>query len=633
MKKRRMTVALGLAIAVPVLSVLWGMLAAAGAQIGMGGGFGEEEILKAEVSAYCSCAAAAAGDTVDVLLVLGMPPNFHVQINEFLDAYLPEPGAFHLQDTRILRTATWKEDTVLKDGSALLVRLGIREDAPPGPVSVEIALGYQGCMETPTFACFAPSEAKTSFDLEILPAGSEPRRANEDIFASYTASAGSGSSQTQPATLAEQNEPSTGGLSGKLEGALAKGSLLAFLLVFLGGILSSLTPCVYPMIPITISYVGGRARNKAEGFFLSLFFVLGLAVMYSALGLLAAATGTVFGSAMQSPIAMAVVAIVFTTMGASMLGAFDIALPSEVETKLSSSAMRGGIVGAVLMGMVTGLVAAPCVGPVLIVLLTYVGQTGNLFFGFTLLFTYAIGLGLLFLVLGTFAGALNALPGAGSWMESVKKGFGVVLMAMAIYYLRTIVGTQFARLLYAILLVATGIGAGALRPMGEARGTRVALGRTFAILALTAGLVVFVQWLAIALEVPKSLGLAATGIAAKPRTEAGIPWKINDEAALQQAKVEKRPVVQDFYADWCAACIELDEKTWIDPAVVEEAKRFVPVKMDFTKNDEFSKQARKRYRVVGMPTVIFYDSNGQEAARFSGFKPPGEVLEIMRSIH
>ena len=392
------------------------------------------------------------------------------------------------------------------------------------------------------------------------------------------------------------------------------------------------------MIPITIGYVGGRARNRAHGFFLSLFFVLGIAIMYSALGIVAASTGSVFGSAMQSPIVLIVVAVIFTAMGASMLGAFELALPSGLQGRLTEGSMqRGGTIGAVLMGMVTGLVASPCVGPVLVVLLTFVAQTGSVLLGFWLLFTFASGLGVLFLILGTFAGAISSLPQAGGWMDTVKHVFGFILIAVAIYYLRTLIGPTATGLLAGVYLLGLGLVLGGWVRLhaGTSTGRRLvrsALGALFAL----AGVLVLAAWTAVLVGaplalrggplLPKSLSTISTLAAIEPE------WRVNDEAALEQARLEGRPVIQDFYADWCAACIELDERTWNDPEVLAETRRFTAVKMDFTHRDEFSRAATERYEVRGMPTVILYDSAGNEAARFVGFKSARDVLAVLRSI-
>jgi thiol:disulfide interchange protein DsbD len=277
-------------------------------------------------------------------------------------------------------------------------------------------------------------------------------------------------------------------------------------------------------------------------------------------------------------------------------------------------------------------VASPCVGPVLVVLLAFVAETGNLFFGFWLLFTFACGLGMLFLLLGTFAGAISALPQAGGWMDTVKHVFGVILIAMAIYYLRNILPPAVTRFLLGVFLATVGVYTGAFNPLPESPPKMLLFRKSVGILVFLTGTVVFLAWLVGVVGFPLAGGPALSAGPAGAPAHAEPAWRAGDEAALSDARAQGRPVVQDFWATWCAACIELDEKTWSDPRILAESERFAMVKMDYTRSDETSKAGRERYKVVGMPTVIFYDGHGQEVRRFSGFKGPDEVLAIMQSI-
>jgi thiol:disulfide interchange protein DsbD len=604
------------------------------------------------VNAYLSHAALAPGGSGTLLVTLEVAPTFHVQINDFLEILLPEDSPFSLGPWVATELQIWHEEHVLAGKTALKFPITVKEDAPPGPIEIASTFCYQGCVEAPTYACYPPGEVPFALSIEILPEGGEGQLAHTEIFAAHGGLiAGGPAAAATPGDTGEEEVQEPRDLTARLEGALASGSLLAFLLVFVGGILSSFTPCVYPMIPITISFVGGRARSRMHGFVLSLFFVLGIAIMYSALGLVAASTGSIFGAAMQSTAVMVVVAIIFVAMGASMLGAFDLTLPSSMQGKMAAGAQKGGIIGAILMGMVTGVVASPCIGPVLVVLLTFVAKSGSLLMGFWLLFTYACGLGMLFLVLGTFAGAISALPGAGAWMDTVKHVFGVVLIGMAIFFLRTVLGAQFTRFLVGVYLVLVGVFMGALTPLSESPPAGRLLRKSIGILIFISGTLIFLLWLTTVTGAAAVFGLgtgghpagiqAASGVAGIPGAPGGTPaasahpgpaWRINDAGALEDAKAAGKPAVQDFYADWCAACVELDEKTWSDPAVIEEAQRFVAIKMDFTKRGEFSKTATARHAVRGMPTVIFYDSGGNEVTRFFGFKDPAKVLDIMRTV-
>lgn len=215
-----------------------------------------------------------------------------------------------------------------------------------------------------------------------------------------------------------------------------RGVLSALLLVFLAGFLSSLTPCVYPLIPITISVFGASgAKSRGHGFVLSVVYVLGIALTYSLLGVMAASFGSVFGGAMQHPVVILGLVALFVVLGLSSAGLFDLRLPGDLQTRLSGVG-GAGLLGSFLMGLVAGIIAAPCVGPIVAGVLLYVASKQDVWLGGGMLFVFALGLGVIFLVLGTFSSLIQRLPRAGGWMESVKVVFGVVFFGMALYYLR-----------------------------------------------------------------------------------------------------------------------------------------------------------------------------------------------------
>ena len=239
-----------------------------------------------------------------------------------------------------------------------------------------------------------------------------------------------------------------------------KGYVIAFVLVFFWGVLLSFTPCVFPMIPITISVIGAKGiGNPLKGFVLSLFYVLGIAITYAILGLVAASTGSAFGAAMQKPIVLWAVVIIFFVMSLSMFGLFELQLPTAFTSKIGDlgSKNKGGIIGAFLFGIVAGAIAGPCITPVIFGLLTFVAQSGNLLLGFFLFFTLALGMGMLFIFIGTFPGLLASLPKSGKWMDEVKKLMGLILLGAAIYYLKLLVSLKILLLISSIILISLGI--------------------------------------------------------------------------------------------------------------------------------------------------------------------------------
>jgi thiol:disulfide interchange protein DsbD len=635
--------------------------------------------LKVPVRAQLSHATLQAGGEATLALVYEIPRDAHIQVNEFLYVQAKDGEPFTIGEGRRSATVQFEGEPVYAVRLVSWHRVHVAKHLASGRHTLKLVAGYQGCFEKPVFACFPPVDLELEVPVEIVPAGAAEQKINEAFFAkaprdlppaSGVAAAGTASGETGGGAAAEGEtggdatgstgdvrggasdltgavsgdrsgsgdaEGATGsavalpeqtGLAGKLQQALAKRSLLAFLLVFLGGIATSFTPCVYPMIPITISYIGGRARSRLQGFLLSLVFVLGIAVMYSALGVIAAVTGSLFGGIMQSTPVLIGVAVVFFAMGASMLGAFDLALPSGLQSKLQGGP-RTGVLGAFFMGMVTGIVASPCVGPVLVVLLAGVAAVGSIPLGIAFLFTFALGLGLLFLAIGTFAGMLSSLPQAGGWMDTVKHVFGVILLAMGIYFLRGVLGPSLTLLAAGAFLVFVGVFTGAFHPLSEEPGHRRMAGKAFGLVVLLVG-----GFLLLA-GVGRIMGI---GLAAAPALTSGPAapghgnWLTDDAAGLAQAKTAGKPAVLDFWADWCGACKELDHKTWSDPEVRRELERFVAVKLDLTAKNEANQAKLATYGVPGLPTVIFFDASGREMTRFFGFKPPRDVLDLMRKV-
>jgi len=411
-------------------------------------------------------------------------------------------------------------------------------------------------------------------------------------------------------------------------GALRGGNLwLALLLAFVAGVLTSLTPCVYPMIPITISYVSGRAEGKRmNGFLISLVLVLGIAVTYSVLGVVAGATGALFGAITQHPAVQGLVFVVLVAIGLSMLGAFEIALPASWLQKLQ--VRRKGYLGALVVGLTIGFVAAPCVAPILVVMLTWISQSGDLLLGFVLMFVYALGMGVLFVLIGTFSNII--LPRSGVWMEWLKKIFAFVLFLVAVFFAEGLLDSIWPSLFdvtLGALLVLFGAVLGAFHRLERDAGWWLLLGKTAGVLLVAAGLVVF------ALGFLGPLPPASLTETSPAGVQSGVPWVWGLDTGLRRAELQGLPVLIDYWADWCVACIELDHGTFSDARVATELGRFVPVKVDGSDvNDPGFLEAKQRFGVVGLPTVIILDAQGAEARRFTQFLDADTVLGYLREV-
>jgi thiol:disulfide interchange protein DsbD len=404
---------------------------------------------------------------------------------------------------------------------------------------------------------------------------------------------------------------------------LAKSSLLLFFLVFLAGFLTSLTPCVYPVIPIVMGFVGSRSAGKRlRGFMLSVFFVLGLALVYSMLGVIAAKTGSLIGISLQSPVVVIIISAIFIIMGLSLAGLFTIPVPASLTTKVGQGTKRQ-FGGAFILGGLSGIIAAPCVGPVLIALLSWISQTGDLFLGFLLTFTFSLGLGVIFLLVGTFSGLVSALPKGGKWMESVKTLFALLLIGGGFYILKSILPEWLSFTLWGFFLIATSVFIGLFDRLDPGH-IKEKVFKLVKVMIFLVGAFLFYKGIEIKFFPPPDASIVKSQ---------QLNWMARLDVAKKAAREEKKLIMIDTYADWCFACKELERKTFSKPMVFQRLKDFVLVKLDFTKNTEENKRLRKAYRVIGMPTVIFLNDKAKEIKRFSGFMNEKQFLKFLDSLN
>lgn len=395
-----------------------------------------------------------------------------------------------------------------------------------------------------------------------------------------------------------------------------RGTVWLFLAAFGFGFLTSLTPCVYPMIPITLSIFGARGKDVSKGRAIGLAtaYVGGMGVTYATLGVTFALIGKAgdFGTQLANPWIVFPLVILFLALAASMFGAFDLNLPSSLQAKLNQVGGQG-FGGAFAMGLVGGLIAAPCTGPFLAGLLASVSTTGNAGLGAALLFTYAIGMGVLFWVLAAFA---LSLPKSGRWMEGVKSAGGIGLLFAAIYYLkpfipwiRTLGSPAYWFLAIAFGLAVLGILLGAIHlsfhgPWGE-RGRKA-----FGVAMVLAG----------------ALGLWMWWMTPKHR----LPWTYDEAAAFERARSEGKGVMVDFSATWCNPCEELELTFGDDDVYSEITANFVPLKFDVTTDNDENTAKKVRYDSVTLPSVIFMSADGKVLGRVRKMMEPDEILTIIK---
>jgi len=477
---------------------------------------------------------------------LSLPPKYHVYSDSIKINILKSKSTLVMQSLNI------KPEIEFYDKFSKRTRKGIQEKAElqikmmlknlhfEDEHEIQLDLTYQACSDQ---FCLLPTHKTITQAIELKTAEQKKITFSEAI----------------------------GSLS--IEDLIRERSWLAFLFIFFAGILTSFTPCIFPMIPITLSILGSQtitessgSRKKSRGFLVSLLYVHGIATTYSLLGLLAAKTGTLFGSLLSNPIAVVTIALIFVLMALSLFDVYEIQVPIFIRSRLGNKKVSQNYVGAYISGLIAGLVASPCVGPVLVALLAYVAQSRNMFLGFTLLFTYAMGLGLIFIVLGTFSHLLVHLPRSGPWMVRVKKAFGVILILMACYYVYPLAKNYF--------------------------------------------------------------------MMTTMQTKDYQGWHAFTDQKLKE-NLGKNVIIIDFFADWCEACAELDKYTYSNLEVKAKLSHAVLLKVDATQENATVTPVLQKYGVVGLPTVIFIEKDGTVRTDLSltGYEPPADFLRRLEKIN
>lgn len=501
-----------------------------------------------------------------------------------------------------------KPVSVFENEEKFEITFKVDKSIADGKYIIPIQFSYQGCNDQ---TCMPPTSSTIELKIEVS-AGTEK---------SATTSADQSAIQTKPDEIKKQEsanpevkqaaqsqtsskqETKNDSLSSTMEN---RGLFFSLIIVFLGGLALNLTPCVYPLIPITIGYFGGQTEGRTSRLFLlGLSYVLGMALTYSIVGVITSLSGSMFGTLLQQPIVIIFISLIFIALSLSMFGVYEFKLPDSWAAKAGGA--KSGTFGAFFMGLTMGIVAAPCIGPFVLSLVTVVAAKGDPFYGFIMFFVLALGLGFPYLLLALFSGKIKTLPRAGIWMEAVKHIFGFIMIGMAIYY----VGPLISKVINHFLLPVYGILAAFYllffdKTANANKGFKI-FKTNFSLLIIIVA--VYTLW---------------------PVKEVSLDWQKFDQTAFNEAKIKNEKIIIDFSAEWCVPCRELDAQTFSNEKVIESGKNFKAFKADMTKSgSDETENLRRMFNVVGVPTVLIFDTKGNEVERITGFVNAEEFLKMM----
>lgn len=487
------------------------------------------------------------------------------------------------------------------------VAIPLRVTRAPADGVVEIEVRYQGCAEDGI--CYPPMKKPLAFTLGGGVAVAPP----------------------DPAPVAVSGVPTTGlSAADRITRDLAGAPLATTLVTFLGlGLLLSLTPCVFPMVPILSGIIVGQRQplSTARAFGLSLVYVLAMAATYALAGIVAGLAGHNLQAAFQHPAVIVAFAAVFVALAVSMFGFYELALPAALQSKLDDLSRRqasGSVPGVAVMGALSAIIVGPCVAPPLAGALAYIGQTGSPVVGGLALFALGLGMGIPLLAVGTSAGAL--LPRAGPWMDRVKQVFGVVFLGVAVWFLERVLPGALTLALWALLALGVAVFLGATTRLDDNAGSARKLAQALGLLLLAWGVMLAIGAASGARDplAPLAALGRATPAATAPAFTA-VKSAADIERELEQAAAAGEAVMLDVYADWCIECKHLEARTFTAPAVRARLADMRLLRADVTANDATDRALLERYQLYGPPAVLFFRAGRERRdERLLGFADAGD---------
>lgn len=546
-----------------------------------------------------------SGSTSEIQLKVRIEKSWHINSNKPNEDYLI-PAKLSLEPTASIKLLeviypqkSVKEIklnfsdvplSVFEDEFILTAKIQISENLKDNQ-KINFIFEYQACNNS---TCLPPTEIKLpvslTLDKKIIDTMPTEIAKKDSVVEKKSSSVKIESYNNQTTKpINTKNDSESNGIFDE------KNLLLSLFLIFLAGLGLNLTPCVYPLIMITIGFFGGQSESKTSKLFvLSLIYVLGISLMYSVLGVVAAMTGGLFGSALQNPYVIGTLVLILIAMALSMFGLYEIQPPASLMNKVGNS--KSGYFGAFFMGLTMGIAAAPCIGPVIISLLSIIGNKGDIFLGFIIFFTLSLGLGLPYLFLGMFSGKIKQLPRSGEWMIGIKKIFGIIILTMALYFLNPLIGEPYSAYTIPVFLIQSCLYLAFYDKSGESS-------KVFKI----------IKYVLIVIAFNYSIFSIIPSTQKTEKDDWIKPATLN---FLEKG----RPVLLDFYADWCIPCKELDKFTFSNPKVISKLNEFNKYKLDLTKNSNpLTVELIKKFNIKGVPTLIIMDSELNEIKRITGF--------------
>ena len=532
---------------------------------------------------------------------------------------LVDANGVTIKELKSPATVEHQGDAVYLTSPEFLITLG-KDSAVKGMQDIKVKISYQGCSEQGL--CYEPytKEFPISIDTsKITTSGLKTLKQPETKVDKAVASKEAASAKSETDMIADTIKDSS--------------FLIVLATFFVFGLLLSLTPCVFPMIPIISGVIisQGEGLTTKKAFFLSLVYVLAMAVAYTIAGVLAGLFGSNLQAALQTPWVIYSFSAIFVALALSMFGFYELKLPDSLVAKVSSNSNRGGVVGVAIMGFLSALIVGPCVAAPLAGALVYIGQTGDALLGGAALFFMSLGMGVPLILVGMSAGKFMPKPGA--WMTLVNAIFGIMMLGIAIWMLEKILDPATIMLLYAMLGISSALYLGAFDKESHI------FKRSVAFLLFVYSMALFVSYLAGGssmsrpLEVFKPTVVAGIAVQETKELKFEVVKSIDELDELLQKNRGKK-IMLDFAAEWCSACKELEEITFSDPRVKEKLADYVLIRADVTDNTDKEKALSKKYGVFGPPALIFFDKdlNVIKPKTIIGFIPPDEFLAHLSSL-